>query len=268
MAHLNVGRGSARSAKLAIDLAGRFDAALLGVCAALPPDMPLAEKNLSEIASKNAAATHLVHRMAETEVAFRKAASNVPHVFWRESFDLPTSALLREARAADLIVVGRDNEPTTASAIPLDIGALVVQAGRAILVVPPGIDYLPASRILIGWKDTREARRAVRESIPFLKFAKEVILVESCEKGSENAALDRLADVESYLGRHGVEPCTKYYIHDKAETADELVRVAQDEGAGLIVTGAYGHTRVGEWAFGGVTRDLLSSSPLCCLLSH
>jgi nucleotide-binding universal stress UspA family protein len=44
--------------------------------------------------------------------------------------------------------------------------------------------------------------------------------------------------------------------------------MAQDDGADLLVTGAYGHTRLGEWIFGGVTRELLTTSPICCLMSH
>jgi nucleotide-binding universal stress UspA family protein len=50
--------------------------------------------------------------------------------------------------------------------------------------------------------------------------------------------------------------------------SDSLLRFIEDENIGLIVTGAYGHSRLGEWAFGGVTRDLLAQSPICCLFSH
>jgi nucleotide-binding universal stress UspA family protein len=47
-----------------------------------------------------------------------------------------------------------------------------------------------------------------------------------------------------------------------------LTQIAKDNGADLIVTGAYGHSRLGEWVFGGMTRDLLATSPVCCLMSH
>jgi nucleotide-binding universal stress UspA family protein len=47
-----------------------------------------------------------------------------------------------------------------------------------------------------------------------------------------------------------------------------LIRIAQDEKADIIVAGGYGHTRLGEWVFGGVTQDLLATSPVCCLFSH
>ncbi|MFX9073380.1 universal stress protein, partial [Acinetobacter baumannii] len=50
--------------------------------------------------------------------------------------------------------------------------------------------------------------------------------------------------------------------------ADQIIGLAEDLGADLLVTGAYGHSRLNEWVFGGMTRDLLISSPLCCLMSH
>jgi nucleotide-binding universal stress UspA family protein len=53
-----------------------------------------------------------------------------------------------------------------------------------------------------------------------------------------------------------------------AKPADQIISLALDEGADLLVTGAYGHSRLNEWVFGGMTRDLLTSSPICCLMSH
>ena len=54
-----------------------------------------------------------------------------------------------------------------------------------------------------------------------------------------------------------------------AETdAHQLIRLASDEGADLIVIGGYGHSRLGEWMFGGMTRGLLKEAPFCLLMSH
>jgi nucleotide-binding universal stress UspA family protein len=50
--------------------------------------------------------------------------------------------------------------------------------------------------------------------------------------------------------------------------ARQLVRMAKDEGADLIVTGGYGHSRLGEWMFGGMTRGLLNEAPVCVMMSH
>jgi nucleotide-binding universal stress UspA family protein len=55
--------------------------------------------------------------------------------------------------------------------------------------------------------------------------------------------------------------------HEDA-VADELLRAANAEEADLIVAGAYGHNRMREWMLGGVTRNLLERSPICCLLAH
>ena len=267
MAHVELGRGSSKRTKVAVDLANRYDATLIGVAAVVPSETPVVQGRVSEILTLNQDSTRLVERLADTKSRFLSAASELEHVHWRESFDFTTETLLRESRAADLIVVGRDQD-STVLAPPLDVGRMILQVGRPVLLVPPEVDYLKADRILIGWKDTREARRAVRDAIPLLQKAEEVILLEVCDKGTEVAALERLADVEAYIGRHGVGLCTKIYTHETSETATELIRIAQDEGAGIIVAGAYGHRRLGEWVFGGVTRDFLSSSPICCLLSH
>ena len=136
------------------------------------------------------------------------------------------------------------------------------------IVVPPNVDTLEAARIIVGWKDTREARRALRDALQFLQRAEAVTIVEVGDEETEARARARAADVARYLGRHKVQVGPSIAARTKGGVADELIRLAKVEGADLIVAGAYGHSRLGEWAFGGVTRDLLASSPVCCLLSH
>jgi nucleotide-binding universal stress UspA family protein len=58
------------------------------------------------------------------------------------------------------------------------------------------------------------------------------------------------------------------YLHTERSVCGEILRFAKDEKADLIVAGGYGRSRLGEWMFGGVTRDLVADSPLCCLFSH
>jgi nucleotide-binding universal stress UspA family protein len=54
----------------------------------------------------------------------------------------------------------------------------------------------------------------------------------------------------------------------RAPAASEILKIVRDEKADLIVAGGYGHSRLGEWIFGGVTHEMLAQSPVCCLLSH
>jgi nucleotide-binding universal stress UspA family protein len=127
---------------------------------------------------------------------------------------------------------------------------------------------LRADHIVIGWKDTREARRVVRDALPFLHDATRVTIVEICASGEESAAHGRMDDVARYLNRHHITGGPRVILHRDGSPAALLIQLAQDEGADLLVTGAYGHSHLGEWIFGGVTHDLLATSPICCLMSH
>ncbi len=70
------------------------------------------------------------------------------------------------------------------------------------------------------------------------------------------------------LEARGIEASAARTEGDGAATAEALVDLACEHAAGLLVAGAYGHSRLSEWAFGGVTRDLMRACPLCCLMSH
>jgi nucleotide-binding universal stress UspA family protein len=135
------------------------------------------------------------------------------------------------------------------------------------VTVPNGLDQLRAARVAIAWKDTREARRALSDSMPFLRDAEKVFLVEVCEDHDAEAAQRRVSDVINYLTRHHITTSTGLVLRARNAT-DELLRVIRTEQVDLLVAGAYGHSRLGEWAFGGVTRDFLHKGPVCCLFSH
>ena len=77
-----------------------------------------------------------------------------------------------------------------------------------------------------------------------------------------------LADVAAYLVRHRVIVAAEVWRRPRRPVATELLDGVEKEKAVLIVAGGYGHSRLGEWIFGGVTRELLTASPVCCMLSH
>jgi nucleotide-binding universal stress UspA family protein len=149
-----------------------------------------------------------------------------------------------------------------------DPGTVLLTTGRPVLVVPDGVAGNCGQRVLVAWKDTREARHAVQSALPYLRVAKHVSLVEIAEDVLEWAAREQLDDVEKYLLRHGIKVNAKAILNPKGSISDQLRSVAKSEGADLIVAGAYGHTRLGEWVFGGLTHGLLRDSEICCLLSN
>jgi nucleotide-binding universal stress UspA family protein len=129
------------------------------------------------------------------------------------------------------------------------------------------VKSLLAEHVVIGWKDTREARRALRDALPFLSRASRITLAEICV-GEENEAREHIDDVARYLARHRINSGPWVTLQQEGAVADQLIRLAKDERADLVVTGAYGQSRLGEWIFGGMTHDLLARSPICCLMSH
>ena len=134
--------------------------------------------------------------------------------------------------------------------------------------MPPQAEWLKLNSVVVAWKDTREARRAINDALPLLHKAREVVVVELLEAGADQAAAKaRVDDVAHWLVRRGISASS---IATKAliGVTDRLAILAQDEGAGIIVAGAYGHTRFQEWVLGGVTRDLLMQQKCCALLSH
>jgi nucleotide-binding universal stress UspA family protein len=252
--------------RLAASLAEKFNAALIGLSAlAVPPPvladgMVMAEPTEADIELMRA-------QLANKGDWFRAIAGGLRRVEWRAMLDLPVEALTSAARSADLVLIGQ----VKAAGGPrrtLDPGAAVLRLGRPALVVPEGVGSLRAEHVVIGWKDTREARRAVRDALPFLQEATRVTIVEACEPGEEKTALGRLDDVARYLRRHRVEAGPRAMLQKEGSGAAQLIRIAQEERADLLLTGAYGHSRLGEWMFGGMTRELLATCPICCFMSH
>ena len=252
--------------RLAADLAKRLQARLIGI-AACPP-MPV-------VTGEDAPIDSIL--FAQEEAAMRASLDKIGERFraivgdglvaaeWRSEPDFPGKFVIRESRAADLIVVG---QTSTRSHHPLDAGGLLLRVGRPVLVVPTAVASLGPRRAVVAWKDTREARRVLCDALPMLQLAESIFLIEICEWGAEDQAQQRLRDVSGFLAHHGITNVTERILQHPAIAGDVLVRFAQDVQADLIVAGAYGHSRLGEWMFGGVTHELLTRSPVCCLFSH
>jgi nucleotide-binding universal stress UspA family protein len=151
----------------------------------------------------------------------------------------------------------------------VDPGDALMQAGRPVLVVPPGVSALDGRRVLVAWKDAREARRAVADALPLMIRAEETLVLEAVQDEDQGEqARRRVDDVAAFLARHGAAARGDVIETRGRAVADDLLLAAERHGADLVVAGGYGHARLREWAFGGVTRDLLARCPKCCLLSR
>ena len=267
MVHVDIAEPRDNRIRLAARLSERFHSTLIGATAWEPTPPLMYGGVIVDTEPTEGLLQEMSDRLAEVGKHFGEVVGPSQPTEWRAAIDSPTEFLVREARAADLVIVGRDRPPGDLYRTA-DPGAIILRAGRPVLAVPNHVDSLKAERVVVGWKDTREARRALRDSLPLIGEATSVAVVEILGRGNEKPARTHIDDVAGYLARHHIAATVRQPEHAAGSVAGELIRVAQKIDADLIVAGGYGHSRLGEWIFGGVTQGLLAASPVCCLLSH
>ncbi|WP_419951661.1 universal stress protein [Methylobacterium sp.] len=263
MVSVDLGEAARSRIRLAGHLADAFKARLIGVAAEMPAyeAVPVGP-TLGSAYCLASVQEAVLNDLRIAHAAFNEASAGRSRNEWRSNLDFPLEFLARQSAAADLLILGRRDD--SSPLLSVDPGDAVMRLGAPVLVVPPRVDHLDAQRVAVAWKNTREAHRAVREALPFLKRASRVVVVTV----DEGAGAGDTRDVIGFLQAHDVHATAVSKDPYGASTAEALVEAASEHAADLIVAGAYGHGRLREWAFGGVTRDLLAQSPVCCLMSH
>ena len=270
MVGLALDRSNQARLEIAGQLAERFGASVIGITAAefSPPLYFISGEQAQNLIDQGR--TTIKNRIADLEDEFRAAMHNrAADAEWRCAEDFPVRYIVREARASDIIVVGEaDGGVLGDPFVQVSPGDLVMQAGRPLLVVPDACDWLDLRSVLIGWKDTAEARRAVADALPMLRKATEVTVVEIVEEQADRSvAVSQVGDVVAWLSRHGIS-ASELVPDECGEAGEALERIASEVGAGVVVAGAYGHSRLREWILGGVTQRLINPSNRSSLLSR
>lgn len=269
MVSLNLGESNERVLDVAVNLAQQFDAQVIGICGGHAMQLAYADSYASpdiyEMQSRE-----ISLQIAHAEAEFRSALqARGDRLDWRptEAMEPLADFAVREARSADLLITGVPDTDLFAAPRAVRAVDLIMRAGRPVLVVPVTAATPKLESVLVGWKDTREARRAVADALPLLKRAGHVCVLEIADAADLPSAHRRLGDVVAWLGRHGVvaEPMA---ANRNPGDPDQLGTIATEQGADLIVAGAYGHSRLREWVMGGVTRSLMHGAQRCSLLSH
>ena len=183
---------------------------------------------------------------------------------WVHRDEVMTTALIRYSILSDLIVVSLADTAYFRDE-PRPVAAAVATGARAaVLAVPQSSMALDLQApIVVAWNGSPEAAAALRAALPFLSRAPDVHVLEVEERPTSYPS-DLAA---RYLARHGIEAeIVQRPAHGGISRA--IMTAAEERGAGLIVMGAYGHSRLRELLLGGVTRDLLASSEMPLLLAH
>lgn len=265
--------GSAATVKGAAALARKFNARLNGffvmpdvAVVAAAPGGAMMDARLVEDLQKDAE-----KQSVAAEAIFRDAAGSLAETGSWSRVDAmgigSRAAAAKVTRYADLVVAGPigDREENRSVVHAQD---LVLDSGRPLLLFPgDGIFAVEARNVVVAWSESREAARAVFDSLPFLAAAETVAVVTVVKEGGEDSAPGRR--IAGVLEDHGIAASVATVVRkDGQSTSGALFDYARQCGADLLVAGAYSHSRLREGLFGGVTKSIFETAPLPVLLSH
>jgi nucleotide-binding universal stress UspA family protein len=268
LVHMQLGQPHAPLLHLAARLGDRFGARLVGVAACEPLQALIADSCANGVLIQDEL-DELRREMATAEHDFHAAlGGHTAGVAWHGSIGGASIAdhVAHVARGADLILTdpatGGHSDPRR----QLQMSALLMRAGRPVLIAPAPASPLLFAHALVAWDDSRECRRAVTDALPLLRDAQRVSLVQVAPGDGHAALMAQLQDVAAWLHSHGVG--AQPLLLPAAGGSPLLGAIALDHVCDLVVAGAYGHSRLREWALGGVTRALAAQQQIAVMLSH
>jgi len=269
---VNLGSGASNpTADFAISVAETFEAHLMGVAfvydamipgtalGGIPPEFIELQRSEAEKAASGA--------IGRFEQAAKRAGISYESRMLNASIAGAAEELAKLARRFDLAIVGQANRDEWGPADVVDESVLF-ESGRPVVVVPfiqkAG---LKLDRVMVCWDGSRAATRAVADSMPFLKKAKQVEVVLVTSKGFKTDEAPG-TDLAKHLARHDLQVVLKRITSPDIDIASTILSYTADTNADMIVMGGYGHSRLREFVLGGATRGILESMTVPTLMSH
>ncbi|MGO4378090.1 universal stress protein [Pseudoduganella sp. RAF53_2] len=274
LVHADGSRGQAQRIELAAALAEQEEAHL--VCAAMTgisryvcgsPDAlanGIVRPDLIDLVRRNA-------RETLDNAASKLSRLGVESFETRLVDDDAYGGLLLQSRYADLVILGQaDRDDPATGALLQDLPEYIMLNGcRPVLVVPFAGQLAPINgTAIVAWDGSLQSVRAITQAIPLLRRAQRIIVaLFDPVVGPDEHGESPGADIALYLARHRINVDV---MRQRAcgDTGEALLTMADRFHAGLLVMGAYGHSRFREIALGGVTRTVLNTMTLPVLLSH
>ena len=270
--HLDHGFDCKRRIEAALALAKRHKAELVGIYAnAAPPqyyygESVLMSRSLGIIKELQAQSRDVV------ETAFLEAAAeaDVP-AFMRAGTSSPSETVALLGRTTDLIVVSQENREDVEAAHEIEfVEQTLLTAGRPVLAIPSSGEFpVIGDRVLCCWDGSREAARALADAAPILRLATHMTVLTMNEGAASPKHEAPFEDLATYCVAQGM-PAPEHVRRDikGVGVGSTILNAAADHSADLIVMGAYGHSKLRQWALGGATASILKSMTVPIVFSH
>jgi len=188
---------------------------------------------------------------------------------WARSDTEHFTSVFQYSSLSDLIIISEITvEDLEDRIFYKDVEELIMRAGAPFLVLPHGFDakkWSHPKKVMIAWKPSGEAIRAVRDSLEIIQAASEVTVftADVDPERHDNPA----AGILRYLKSHGIDAISDHHIQD-SRIGDQIMNVAEQHGVDMLIMGAYGAMGLKEKLFGGATRHIMTKCPIPVLLSH
>jgi nucleotide-binding universal stress UspA family protein len=262
---------STRSVEVACRVASAFDAHVVGLFVEPSirlPAMAFGEAFVAEIGEMALAAAGQLAKAARANFDSAVAATGHNKTEWRTVTGDRTTAVAVNARYADLVVINQ-TDATDPGASNFADSVLLALNRPALLVPHAGAVNHVGQNVLVCWNASAEAARAVTDALPLLKRAAKVgVMAVEGTPSVEGHGERPGADIALFLSRHGVKAEVMPTPSGGIDVGNVILSRAYDQGADLIVMGAYGHARLRQMVLGGVTRTILESMTVPVLMSH
>lgn len=252
----------------AVDLASRAGAHLTGILSWGPQELIASYATYlpAGMAEQLVAADR--KRRGEIEARYRAHAAAIPadRLHFEDVFSTADEGLMAVSRAFDLIVMGNPDPESEIPHMEPHPDVVARHSGRPVVIVPRSFraETTPSNHALVAWDGGRAAARAMTDAMQLLEMRKSVTLLTV---GDPREA-PRLDGITAHLQRHGLAVTALQKPKDGRRIAEIILDECAETGAGLLVMGAYEHSKFAEDLFGGVTNTVLAASHIPVLMSH
>ncbi|WP_299784148.1 universal stress protein [uncultured Roseobacter sp.] len=176
--------------------------------------------------------------------------------------------LVESARTADLVIMARGDKEADRYEQRNAQSEVIQESGRPVIVVPPDYDGVEIGKnVLLGWSATREAARAAHDLLSVADEGATLTVLRVGSTPSDALEDSEGVDVAEMFSRHGMKPTLEHRNTAGDTVADVVGQVAFERGADMIVTGAFGHSKVYDFVIGATTYALLRDAKLPVMFS-